>query len=334
MRGAGHPSAVIAMLRKWIVDHSSYPYPTDGEKRELALICNLTVKQIQRWFVNARTRSKRQRARCKPKPLSNIPCALSPAQADYSATTPTSNWPKFKPEPFLAETSHGLSFPDTSTLWPRPPASPGPQSSSSAGAGAASLPRLSNFEPLPSDQCISPFNSKLPVLGNLDDDYDKVSQRVDSLLERAGPLQISDCIQLLQVLVKLETKRRNLPGMGASKRKLSGSEDDGLEYANEKRLCQRAEPTIYTDCPSPLLQPVQTTGVPFPADFTDDASDFSNDLFEILDRMTFDNDFERPNSRSELRTPVLIQVPYSNIANIVPFNLPPPSLENKSSLSS
>ncbi|CAD8044766.1 unnamed protein product [Paramecium primaurelia] len=44
------------ILKNWLYKHFSYPYPTKEQTLQLAEKCNLTYKQIQIWFINARGR--------------------------------------------------------------------------------------------------------------------------------------------------------------------------------------------------------------------------------------------------------------------------------------
>ncbi|KAL1922857.1 uncharacterized protein VTP21DRAFT_9233 [Calcarisporiella thermophila] len=50
------PRESINILRTWLNEHRSHPYPTDQEKRELARRAQLTLVQISNWFINARRR--------------------------------------------------------------------------------------------------------------------------------------------------------------------------------------------------------------------------------------------------------------------------------------
>jgi len=47
---------VANVLKLWLKDHLDKPYPTDSEKKMLAEKTNLTVDQINSWFINARRR--------------------------------------------------------------------------------------------------------------------------------------------------------------------------------------------------------------------------------------------------------------------------------------
>ncbi|XP_065584937.1 zinc finger protein 131-like isoform X2 [Artemia franciscana] len=45
-----------AFLKLWIWEHKDDPYPTEEEKRRFAKIANMTLAQVNQWFVNARRR--------------------------------------------------------------------------------------------------------------------------------------------------------------------------------------------------------------------------------------------------------------------------------------
>ena len=44
------------ILREWLFEHPHHPYPNDDEKDELCLRTNLTIPQLNNWFINARRR--------------------------------------------------------------------------------------------------------------------------------------------------------------------------------------------------------------------------------------------------------------------------------------
>ncbi|KJE97947.1 hypothetical protein CAOG_08013 [Capsaspora owczarzaki ATCC 30864] len=48
--------ASVAILKQWLLDHVSNPYPTDIEKDALAQATDLNVSQVNNWFINARRR--------------------------------------------------------------------------------------------------------------------------------------------------------------------------------------------------------------------------------------------------------------------------------------
>ncbi len=44
------------LLKDWLFSHSQHPYPTDCEKEELCSATNLSIQQLNNWFINARRR--------------------------------------------------------------------------------------------------------------------------------------------------------------------------------------------------------------------------------------------------------------------------------------
>lgn len=44
------------ILKQWLFTHSYHPYPNDEEKTELCYQTNLTLQQLNNWFINARRR--------------------------------------------------------------------------------------------------------------------------------------------------------------------------------------------------------------------------------------------------------------------------------------
>ncbi|MBF0206667.1 MAG: homeobox domain-containing protein [Oligoflexia bacterium] len=49
-------STAVNILMEWLRNHYEYPYPTQEEKRLLAANTNLSEKQVNYWFINARVR--------------------------------------------------------------------------------------------------------------------------------------------------------------------------------------------------------------------------------------------------------------------------------------
>uniref|UniRef100_A0A1I8G0W8 Homeobox domain-containing protein n=1 Tax=Macrostomum lignano TaxID=282301 RepID=A0A1I8G0W8_9PLAT len=49
-----------SILRAWLNEHPTYPYPTKGEKVMLAVITAMTLTQVSTWFANARRRLKKE----------------------------------------------------------------------------------------------------------------------------------------------------------------------------------------------------------------------------------------------------------------------------------
>ncbi|ELP88861.1 homeobox protein knotted-1, putative [Entamoeba invadens IP1] len=52
-----------AILKKWFNEHYAYPYPSDEEKEVMAAQCGITMKQLNTWFSNYRSRSKKRAQR-------------------------------------------------------------------------------------------------------------------------------------------------------------------------------------------------------------------------------------------------------------------------------
>nr|CAB3265147.1 prep homeobox protein [Phallusia mammillata] len=50
------PKHATEILRSWLFSHIVHPYPTEDEKRSLATQTNLTLLQVNNWFINARRR--------------------------------------------------------------------------------------------------------------------------------------------------------------------------------------------------------------------------------------------------------------------------------------
>jgi len=50
------PLRCVYILREWFSNHVNHPYPNEIEKRELALLTGLTVKQVACWMTNCRRR--------------------------------------------------------------------------------------------------------------------------------------------------------------------------------------------------------------------------------------------------------------------------------------
>jgi len=50
------PKEATLELKKWILDHQEHPYPTESEKYELVKSLEITLNQVNNWFINARRR--------------------------------------------------------------------------------------------------------------------------------------------------------------------------------------------------------------------------------------------------------------------------------------
>ncbi|KAJ8280809.1 hypothetical protein GJAV_G00059290 [Gymnothorax javanicus] len=50
------PKQATNIMRSWLFQHLMHPYPTEDEKRHIAGQTNLTLLQVNNWFINARRR--------------------------------------------------------------------------------------------------------------------------------------------------------------------------------------------------------------------------------------------------------------------------------------
>ncbi|XP_062869862.1 homeobox protein PKNOX2 [Trichomycterus rosablanca] len=50
------PKHATNIMRSWLFQHLMHPYPTEDEKRQIATQTNLTLLQVNNWFINARRR--------------------------------------------------------------------------------------------------------------------------------------------------------------------------------------------------------------------------------------------------------------------------------------
>ncbi|XP_043262608.1 homeobox protein homothorax-like isoform X3 [Colletes gigas] len=50
------PKQATSIMRTWLFEHIVHPYPTEDEKRQIASQTNLTLLQVNNWFINARRR--------------------------------------------------------------------------------------------------------------------------------------------------------------------------------------------------------------------------------------------------------------------------------------
>ncbi|KAI8460461.1 hypothetical protein BY996DRAFT_4574606, partial [Phakopsora pachyrhizi] len=50
------PQAVTSILKKWLMEHTTHPYPTEEQKKSLCDETNLSLNQVSNWFINARRR--------------------------------------------------------------------------------------------------------------------------------------------------------------------------------------------------------------------------------------------------------------------------------------
>lgn len=50
------PKSATQVMKSWLFQHIVHPYPTEDEKRQIAMQTNLTLLQVNNWFINARRR--------------------------------------------------------------------------------------------------------------------------------------------------------------------------------------------------------------------------------------------------------------------------------------
>ncbi|XP_046553524.1 LOW QUALITY PROTEIN: homeobox protein PKNOX1-like [Haliotis rubra] len=50
------PKQATQVMKTWLFQHIVHPYPTEDEKRQIASQTNLTLLQVNNWFINARRR--------------------------------------------------------------------------------------------------------------------------------------------------------------------------------------------------------------------------------------------------------------------------------------
>eukprot|EP00956_Cyclotella_meneghiniana_P004266 scaffold5215_cov51-Cyclotella_meneghiniana.AAC.3 len=58
-----HTKRTVEILKQWFADHEAHPYPTNGEKQELALVTGLTENQVKWWMEHRRNYTSRNRNR-------------------------------------------------------------------------------------------------------------------------------------------------------------------------------------------------------------------------------------------------------------------------------
>lgn len=75
------PKHATNVMRSWLFQHIGHPYPTEDEKKQIATQTNLTLLQVNNWFINARRRilqpmldaSSSETPKTKKKPPQNRP---------------------------------------------------------------------------------------------------------------------------------------------------------------------------------------------------------------------------------------------------------------------
>uniref|UniRef100_A0A673YGZ6 PBX/knotted 1 homeobox 1 n=2 Tax=Salmo trutta TaxID=8032 RepID=A0A673YGZ6_SALTR len=75
------PKQATNVMRSWLFQHIGHPYPTEDEKKQIATQTNLSLLQVNNWFINARRRilqpmldaSSSETPKTKKKPPPNRP---------------------------------------------------------------------------------------------------------------------------------------------------------------------------------------------------------------------------------------------------------------------
>lgn len=90
------PKQATSVMRSWLFQHLVHPYPTEDEKRNIAAQTNLTLLQVNNWFINARRRILQPMLDASSvtaptsNPNSNNPsCQQQPLSADNNSQTTT-----------------------------------------------------------------------------------------------------------------------------------------------------------------------------------------------------------------------------------------------------
>eukprot|EP01080_Neovahlkampfia_damariscottae_P001962 gene1962-1470_t len=65
------PKSAIEIFKKWLFAHFNHPYPSDTEKEELMKETNLSLTQVNNWFINARRRIWKPAMEHEPSPRSS-----------------------------------------------------------------------------------------------------------------------------------------------------------------------------------------------------------------------------------------------------------------------
>ncbi|XP_060054772.1 homeobox protein PKNOX1 isoform X2 [Erinaceus europaeus] len=73
------PKQATNVMRSWLFQHIGHPYPTEDEKKQIAAQTNLTLLQVNNWFINARRRILQ--------PMLDSSCAEPPKAKKKTAQT-------------------------------------------------------------------------------------------------------------------------------------------------------------------------------------------------------------------------------------------------------
>ncbi|EEQ84156.2 homeobox and C2H2 transcription factor [Blastomyces dermatitidis ER-3] len=136
--GSRFPREAIRVLKAWLTEHASHPYPSDKEKDELKLKTGLKRSQICNWLANARRRGKvRPSLRDRSPPPTgalDIPRKQLAPGVDISELTPLERWKHSPPEHEPASATDIIRAMANAPFAPeRNPSSGGEKNPSSAG---------------------------------------------------------------------------------------------------------------------------------------------------------------------------------------------------------
>ncbi|PVD27058.1 hypothetical protein C0Q70_12208 [Pomacea canaliculata] len=119
------PKHATQIMKTWLFQHLVHPYPTEDEKRQISSQTNLTLLQVNNWFINARRRilqpmldsgtgdanrtkkskpSTRPQQRFWPEAIANITPQLPPHLQQAKIPSPTSSPPLSSPNDSVSVT--------------------------------------------------------------------------------------------------------------------------------------------------------------------------------------------------------------------------------------
>ncbi|VDH97915.1 Hypothetical predicted protein [Mytilus galloprovincialis] len=111
------PKSATQVMKSWLFQHIVHPYPTEDEKRQIANQTNLTLLQVNNWFINARRRilqpmleasnpeqvkTKKSKPQTRPlqrfwpESLANLQPQIAPAIMSIASIQSTEEKPGFK----------------------------------------------------------------------------------------------------------------------------------------------------------------------------------------------------------------------------------------------
>ncbi|ELU05786.1 hypothetical protein CAPTEDRAFT_221385, partial [Capitella teleta] len=81
------PKQATQVMKKWLFQHIMHPYPSEDEKRQIAGQTNLTLLQVNNWFINARRRI------LQPMLDASLPEGSKPKKNKQQSRPPQRFWP-------------------------------------------------------------------------------------------------------------------------------------------------------------------------------------------------------------------------------------------------